>query len=237
MALTDKLSAIGNAIRSKTGGSDLLTLDEMPQEIEGIQTGGGGGEDAGLADSIVNRTIVEYSSESITTVGDYAFRGCSKLQKAIIPNATRIGTQSFYSCSKLSEVDISNVTYLGEYAFHHCDELKEIAFLNLSTISSYCFQDSGVEKVTLGKSVGTIGSYGVFNGCESLTALILLRDSSPCTLKATSNLSSSAISSGTGYIYVPKALIDQYKVATNWVTYANQFRAIEDYPDICGTGE
>lgn len=39
MALTDKLSAIGDAIRSKTGNSDLLTLDAMPDAIEGINTG------------------------------------------------------------------------------------------------------------------------------------------------------------------------------------------------------
>ena len=42
MALTDKLTAIANAIRAKTGKSDSLTLDQMPTEIEGI-TGGGGG--------------------------------------------------------------------------------------------------------------------------------------------------------------------------------------------------
>lgn len=41
MALTDKLTAIGNAIREKTGKSDLLTLDQMPTEIQAIQTGGG----------------------------------------------------------------------------------------------------------------------------------------------------------------------------------------------------
>lgn len=41
MALTNKLSAIGNAIREKTGKTDLLTLDQMPQEISGIETGGG----------------------------------------------------------------------------------------------------------------------------------------------------------------------------------------------------
>ena len=40
MALTDKLSAIGNAIRNKTGGTELLTLDAMPAEIESIETGG-----------------------------------------------------------------------------------------------------------------------------------------------------------------------------------------------------
>ena len=41
MALTDKLSAIGEAIRAKTGKSEMLTLDQMPGEIAGI-TGGGG---------------------------------------------------------------------------------------------------------------------------------------------------------------------------------------------------
>lgn len=41
MALIDKLSAIGDAIREKTGKNDLLTLDEMPAEISAIETGGG----------------------------------------------------------------------------------------------------------------------------------------------------------------------------------------------------
>jgi hypothetical protein len=43
-----------------------------------------------------------------------------------------------------------------------------------------------------------------------------------------------------GYIYVPKALLSDedetmdYRRATNWSTFASQFRAIEDYPEICG---
>ena len=39
MALTDKLSAIGTAIRAKTGKTALMTLDEMPTEIAGISGG------------------------------------------------------------------------------------------------------------------------------------------------------------------------------------------------------
>lgn len=39
MALTDKLTAIADAIRSKTGSADALTLAQMPTEIEGIETG------------------------------------------------------------------------------------------------------------------------------------------------------------------------------------------------------
>lgn len=48
MALTDKLRAIGAAIRAKTGKTDKLTLDEMPTEIEGIQTGGSVDTDEGV---------------------------------------------------------------------------------------------------------------------------------------------------------------------------------------------
>lgn len=39
MALIDKLTAIANAIRSKTGKSNALTLDEMPTEIASIGAG------------------------------------------------------------------------------------------------------------------------------------------------------------------------------------------------------
>ena len=42
MALINKLEAIGDAIREKTGKEDLLTLDQMPVEIRSIETGGGG---------------------------------------------------------------------------------------------------------------------------------------------------------------------------------------------------
>ena len=39
-----------------------------------------------------------------------------------------------------------------------------------------------------------------------------------------------------GYIYVPKALIEDYKTATNWSVFTDKFRAIEDYPEICNEG-
>lgn len=39
MALTDKLTAIADAIRAKTGKTDSMTLAQMPSEIEGISAG------------------------------------------------------------------------------------------------------------------------------------------------------------------------------------------------------
>lgn len=44
MALINKLNAVGDAIRAKTGKTDLLTLDDMVTEIAAIETGGGGGD-------------------------------------------------------------------------------------------------------------------------------------------------------------------------------------------------
>ena len=41
MALTDKLMAIADAVRAKTGGTALLTLDEIVSAIGGISGGGG----------------------------------------------------------------------------------------------------------------------------------------------------------------------------------------------------
>lgn len=54
MALTDKLVAIGNAIRAKTGKSGKLTLDNMVTEINGITT--------------VNDTIVEFNQMNETVI-------------------------------------------------------------------------------------------------------------------------------------------------------------------------
>lgn len=43
MSVNEKMTAIADAIRGKTGKTDVLTLDQMAMEIAGIQIGGGGG--------------------------------------------------------------------------------------------------------------------------------------------------------------------------------------------------
>ena len=63
------------------------------------------------------------------------------------------------------------------------------------------------------------------------TALIL-RSNTLCTLANKNAFTSTRIAGGAGYIYVPSALLEEYKAATNWSNYANQFRAIEDYPNL-----
>ncbi|MBP3510306.1 leucine-rich repeat protein [Oscillibacter sp.] len=101
-------------------------------------------------------------------------------------------------------------TRIGRSAFEYCSELITADFQAVTRIDSYAFSE-----------------------CSKLTALIL-RSETMATLSSTSAFNSTPIKSGTGYIYVPAALVDSYKAANNWSTYANQIRAIEDYPEICG---
>lgn len=61
MALTDKLTAIADAIRGKTGKTDGLTLDQMVTEIAGITAGGGIEPTVSyLTNSEISNTIAAY---------------------------------------------------------------------------------------------------------------------------------------------------------------------------------
>lgn len=105
----------------------------------------------------------------------------------------------------LTEYKENRITTVGEYAFYGCTELVEVDLPNMTTIKA-----------------------NAMNGCSVLKALIL-RGETVCTLANANALTGTPIASGTGYIYVPAALVDSYKAATNWSTYADQFRALEDY--------
>lgn len=110
----------------------------------------------------------------------------------------------------ITEILDNYVTSIGNYAFFSCSKLTTADFSAATSIGGYAFYS-----------------------CSKLTALIL-RSATMATLSNTNAFSSTPIASGTGYIYVPAALVDSYKAASNWSTYANQIRAIEDYPEICG---
>lgn len=79
MALTSKLSSIGDAIRSKTGGSSLLTLDQMPEAIASIS----GDEPTLQAKGNISPTT---SSQTITA--DAGYDGLSSVQINAMPAMT-----------------------------------------------------------------------------------------------------------------------------------------------------
>lgn len=99
---------------------------------------------------------------------------------------------------------------------------------NVGVIYSSCFQYSNIEKFDYYCPNLTQIQGNAFGGCQNLIALTL-RGNTLVTLTAASTFNNTPIKDGTGYIYVPRALLEDYKVATNWSAYANQFRALEDY--------
>ena len=69
----------------------------------------------------------------------------------------------------------------------------------------------------------------IAKNATSLTAVILRNPTALCSLSRVEAFDGTPIAQGTGYIYVPRALLEDYQGATNWSAFAAQVRAIEDY--------
>ena len=79
--------------------------------------------------SFRNQNIESYViPSSVTSIGDWAFSGCSSLSEIVIPSCViKIGNGAFYSCRSLSEIVIpSSVTSIDYGAFSDCSSLSKI---------------------------------------------------------------------------------------------------------------
>lgn len=195
--------------------------------------------DGAVIDSIIGRTIAEFKDDRIETVRDYAFYNCSNLTEVDLPSATSVKYSAFTGCSALTKVNIPAVKAIEPYnAFSNCRSIKEIVLPVCTKIGNGAFSFcTGLEKVDC-KATGSIEiGNSAFGSTTALKALII-RSNSVATMLSTNALYESGIFFGKGYIYVPSALIDSYKAATNWSTFANQFRKLEEWTvDGTVTGE
>ena len=112
---------------------------------------------------------------------------------------------SKYISGDLTDVRVSEIDVVGDRAFYSYATLKNVDLPSATSIGAYAF-----------------------HGCSSLQRLIL-RSETICTLSSTTAFTKSSFASNVGFIYVPSALVNTYKAATNWSTYSARFRAIEDY--------
>ena len=111
---------------------------------------------------------------SVTSIGERAFRDCAGLTSVTIPNSvTSIGSSTFYGCAGLTSITIPNsVTSIGQSAFYGCENLKSISIPNsVTSISTSAFYGcSGLTYVTIPNSVTSIGQ-SAFYGCENLKSI------------------------------------------------------------------
>ena len=136
---------------------------------------------------------------SVTSIGEDAFHGCSKLTSVAIPNSvTTIGYRAFYGCTRLTSVTIPNsVTTIGSIAFEDCSGLTSVTIPNSVTsigydvfsstewynnqpdgilyLGNYCLGykgDKPTGNLTLKNGTSVIVS-SAFSGCEGLTSVAI----------------------------------------------------------------
>lgn len=183
----------------------------------------------------------DYEFPNVEWVDQYAFynnyygESVQRLTNFIAPNLKKIGTSAFMNCYALQSITLENVTHVYGTAFNSCYSLKEAILPNVYDFTAgrqfwYC---RSLEKVDLGTKVDGIG-YNTFYECTVLETLIIRNPDAVIPLASTGAFTNTPIANGTGYIYVPQALKNDYVQASNWSTYSAQFRAIESYPGICG---
>ena len=152
---------------------------------------------------ITTGALTEVYDQVSTTIKDYAYPNFPNLTSASFPNAITTGNSAFRNNPKLVSVNFPKAETVGSYAFHTSTTLESLDLPMVTTIMD-----------------------GAFGYCSKLKALIL-RAETVCSLRGTTNVFvGTPIAKGTGFIYVPNNLVEQYKTATNWSTYATQIKPI-----------
>lgn len=228
----ESLSLVADKIRAYTGGEDGLMfpddfsngIDDVSSTayVEGYEDGNADGyligysegKDEGQSevDAILsNENIGDYYNDRITKLRTYAFYYCSTITTAEFPNVLECNTGSLRQCANLTEVRFASLQHV--YVSGLMADCPKLEFVDLGPSSA----------------VGTT----TFTNDTSLKTIILRRGAAPAALQNLNTFNGTPYDSGGsgGKVYVPSALIEQYKNATNWsvlVGYGTvEFVAIE----------
>ena len=199
---------------------DGLTSITIPNSVTSIGLGAFSGCRS-LTSIIVEDANSTYDSREncnaiIETTTNTLIAGC---QNTIIPNSvTSIGDWAFSGCSGLTSITIPNsVTSIGEGAFADCYGLTSITIPNSVTEIEYstfwgCF---GLTSVTIPNSVTSIGEDAFYN-CYGLTSITSLAEIPPTLgtdvfYKVSNNIP----------VYVPYGSVSAYQSAEGWKDFTN----------------
>lgn len=162
--------------------------------------------------------------DSVTSIGESAFQGCSSLSSVSIPDSvTNIMGLVFNSCQNLSSIDIpDSVTSIGTSVFNYCSGLSSISIPDSvtsidSSAFSYC---PSLVNISIPGGVTSIKSK-MFYKCYGISEYHFA-STTPPTLASTNAFNGIVADC---IIYVPysedHSILEAYKTATNWSTYAS----------------
>lgn len=176
-------------------GKTLENLN-IPSAIDGeeITTIGEGAFNTGILSKVIETVVIEDGIEVISSkafaynvdltsvklpntlisLGDSAFEGCTGLINVFIPNSVNsIGVKVFKGCAQLESVKLSsNITRIPDYAFHQCMNLNEIEIHDgIVEIGDSAFSLCQISTIELPSTLKSIGSYA-FYGCYKLVEVI-----------------------------------------------------------------
>ena len=114
--------------------------------------------------------------DGVKTIGNYAFSDCSSLTSINIPDGvTSIGSGAFFDCSSLTSINIPDgVTSIGSGAFFDCSSLTSINIPDgVTSIGNSAFAIcSSLTSINIPDGVTSIGQWA-FSDCSSLTSITL----------------------------------------------------------------
>lgn len=219
--LTDSLESLRSNVttlrkRALQDASNLksVTLPEVVSMGQGALSGTG---------------ITTLSMPKCVTAENEVFMACKQLTTVDMPLLTTGGNQFFINCSALTSVNLPVLLKTQSNFFRQCSRLTEIVLPALTEMAGNTFYQCG-QLETVDLPVCTKITSGQFYYANNVTALILRSTAGVCVNESSELFTAqSKIVMGTGFIYVPAALIASYKSATNWARYESAFRALEDY--------
>lgn len=179
-----------------------------------------------VEDGIVNRTFSgHYFNDRLTNVGANAFYQVHA-ESYNLPNVESVSANGFWNSSKATDILLPKAKTLNSTALGYCYALKNVDLASCEKLNGDVFRNCNSLAKLHFPSIKSIGA-NCFIGASSLATLVLNADA-VCTLENTNAFTNTPIGKGTGYIYVPDNLVEQYKTAPNWSTYASQIRPLSE---------